>query len=854
MNYKISINIPDAYRLKIEESNEFENSIFNTVYSAAKENLIEIVNFSSNEDNLKNEAILSNNFNNVICFVGERGQGKSSSMISFLKALVNKNKDDPFFIEEEMFKTRFTTIELVDPSLFKGDETLFEIILAKMFSSFKNSLENDKQSKITDDERRELVSLFQKVFENLKYINNRKGIYEEDSLDALIKLSTSSNLKVSFENLVAKYLKVVPDNKTKYLVIAIDDFDLKTEGVHSMLEDIRRFLISSKIVLLVACKIEQLRESIEANIYSEYLRQTNNNAVILNNIVDNSEIKNKAIKYIDKLIPQSRRIKLPEVSRLDLKSILTQENNSDFTPDTLILQVIYERLRLFIKKESYQKAIFLKSTLRTLISLLFNLKRIESIDKKNSEKNLQIITEFQDYVKYFIQDFIEIEEINFIIDSPEDLLNFRIINSLSHRFKKNVEIELIQYRSYHLIKNGDVYATFYNIECNILDGNENFAWFQSIRLLYLIKQLTFNISHQKNYTSETFNLGGLINSNLVDEKRRFPKDSNGRKDREFFNFIENRKKADDSYLENEINDSTFNKIRNLDIESKAILASFTYNLGIIEKDYRKDNTNIFDRKLGLGSRIITSLHFSIFSFFTAPYVLGYKLKENFELTDDDLKNNLPINSIYEKWKTSDFYYLFNNVDFVLDFYNEFVDSYHVLSKDSELKVSEKSYYEILKIMFDKGLEMTFNNLNKKYPSLELSISKYHDAFILAKLFLTNEYPELTTIINHLYETQFVESKRMYAIIEPKQISEINAVKNINEIKQLIKYFEDYLIRRIVTSNLDKKLKKVDSSLEKVIRNNYLKSINPFSSPIAIKNREKLISELKALIEKAENNG
>jgi hypothetical protein len=40
MNYKISINIPDAYRLKIEESNEFEDSIFNTVYSTAKENLI----------------------------------------------------------------------------------------------------------------------------------------------------------------------------------------------------------------------------------------------------------------------------------------------------------------------------------------------------------------------------------------------------------------------------------------------------------------------------------------------------------------------------------------------------------------------------------------------------------------------------------------------------------------------------------------------------------------------------------------------------------------------------------------------------------------------------------------------
>lgn len=335
----IALNINDEYKIKIENGNDFKGSIFEEVYDNAAITLCEIVNQSKNGSEY-------DSYNNIIAFTGERGKGKSSSMISFRNALLNhtdKNKHASFFEAKEfgaIHKLNFAEIDIVDPSLFRGNESLFEIIVAKMFSKFQKLIKKEDNN-ISDEQRREIIKLFQQVFDNLKIINSdKKEIYNLDSLEALSNLAYSSKLRSCFGELVDKFLKLTEERKS-FLIIAIDDFDLNISKAYEMLEDIRHFLIQKKIILLVACKIEQLKDSIINEIVKEYrhklnLQQKNtvfsttkvnesNNTFSRNNKKFSADVEMstefvfgelalKAEKYIEKLIPFNHQIFIPSLS------------------------------------------------------------------------------------------------------------------------------------------------------------------------------------------------------------------------------------------------------------------------------------------------------------------------------------------------------------------------------------------------------------------------------------------------------------------------------------------------------------------------------------------------------------
>lgn len=358
-------------KIKIETPKEFGNSIFSEVYNSAKQNVLKIISYHENEN--------ENDYpsNNIIAFTGERGKGKSSTMISFLlglKSIQNGNREDSFFYEfykNSAYnpKYHFITLNVIDPSLFRGKESLFEIILAKMFSLFKQSLENNHISHhspaiLNEEGRRELVKHFQTVFGNLKYTNGnlKDELYQQDALDALIKLSTSSNLRESFQKLIKCYLNVLgkQDGDCKnFLVIAIDDFDLKIEGIYDMLEDIRQFLISQRVIILIACKMEQIREAVQTSIYSAFLTKLGEDKSILESITNESELIGKAEKYVSKLIPLSRRIVLPNI---EIIKDSDKENLLDKIP-----KQVFEKIGIYVNPDLFNA--FYPETLREYHSL-----------------------------------------------------------------------------------------------------------------------------------------------------------------------------------------------------------------------------------------------------------------------------------------------------------------------------------------------------------------------------------------------------------------------------------------------------------------------------------------------------
>ncbi|MEZ7820894.1 MAG: hypothetical protein QMB51_01140, partial [Patescibacteria group bacterium] len=131
----------------------------------------------------------------IIAFVGERGTGKTSSMLSVSSALKEKSKSfignkayNLEWSDKKLSNYSFHSVGIIDPSMLSHNSNILEIVIAKMFQNFKDHLDNNGKSSIDEDKKRKLIKAFEEVFKNLKIINNKRDLFQEDALDALLAI------------------------------------------------------------------------------------------------------------------------------------------------------------------------------------------------------------------------------------------------------------------------------------------------------------------------------------------------------------------------------------------------------------------------------------------------------------------------------------------------------------------------------------------------------------------------------------------------------------------------------------------------------------------------------------------
>jgi hypothetical protein len=833
-NKEIGIDLSSEYKIRIEDVNNFETSIFSDVYKSARENVLEILKHTNDSKNSYDS------YNNIIAFTGERGKGKSSAMISFLEALKQvRGKIEindflsPFFNKNtEKPKYNFVDLDVIDPSLFRGNETLFEIVLAKMFSKFKQEIEpnnNYQNNTITDEERRQLVKLFQNVFENLKYTNGnyKDELYKQEALDALIKLSASSNLRESFKALVSTYLKVMSKNSNteNILVITIDDFDLKIEGVYEMLEDVRQFLITENVIVLIACKMEQMREAVQASIYSKYKDLIGLNTNILGKIFEEKEIIQKSSKYIEKLFPNKSTILLKDISKLDLTQVIKGVQES-FSNDInhAILGILFQKNNLFIKKDDLNNFVVLESTLRSLSSL-----------------NTILSKTYED-IKYFLKNEIQgkdlkinqREKINVLMDSKPSLLKSNLINLIAPEFKgkSNIKKNFLLYpKRIEHVSFSDCNTVFLLLEENFNIYDHNFLYIEFLKLVYCLNNNHFALTGEyKNYTFESYTL-----INLEDIS------------------ISNRLKKSDFYKC--YRDTFHTKSLDLDlkefvqIEDKLVISAFVSHLGSKELKYRNESDNIFERKRSHKGNNFKSFQFSIFELFVSIYKADLNLSKFFAVIDESEITEL--SPQITNYLDSRYYNLFLNPFFVSEVYNLFVlecNNLNIHKQNGIPKIKaenqgQEDYHEVIIDYFDISLRICLEKMNNKYPYLELDYEDYIEKNFVIKLFRNTRDNELVkSFINKfILENLEYKDEEMF-----KSINEITSSASIPEIVEFLNYLlNSSRIYESTVKNLITKIKLKDPDVAQ-----YLSSFS--INEIKIR-RDEIIYELETLLSNI-NNG
>lgn len=274
--------------------------------------------------------------NNIFAFIGDRGSGKTSCMITVADFLIKRKEVLNPDVYPKIDKVNFVTIDLIDPAYFdSGHNNLISLFLAKLHKSFREiaqkyereSRHSYNKGELSEVIRNKFLECFRKTQENLyhvmgiiKYDNN------QDLLEFVDGLSASVNLKENIKELIDLYLEYI-GMKDSILILRIDDVDLNEKQAGQMVEAMRKYFIQPNILVLLSLKLKQLEDVKFLELKEFYDKHDKGQFT-------KDELYEMVDKYMVKLIPRSHRIFMPKYDNYHGKKLIVEYYNLfDKDPD-----------------------------------------------------------------------------------------------------------------------------------------------------------------------------------------------------------------------------------------------------------------------------------------------------------------------------------------------------------------------------------------------------------------------------------------------------------------------------------------------------------------------------------------
>lgn len=289
----------------IAEKGGYESSIFHDQYSQALHLLEDMVVKLSEEKNADGGEDLTPN---LIAFCGDRGEGKTSCMCTIREMLVRNTTEGAtrdFLLSEAigakcLADKKIECLPLVNPAFFDHNHNILELLIGQMYEQFYTI---DKDLSPEDSQR--LCEKFQKAKLCMKHLDkSRREMF--DVLEELDVLAAGVKLREAISELFSVYLEVL---KKEFLVVSVDDLDLNMNEAYVMSEQIRKYLCNPQCIVLISVKTDQLIDVVENTISRELVESSG------------IDVRDMAVKYVDKLLPMGARINMPRVYDLCNKPV-----------------------------------------------------------------------------------------------------------------------------------------------------------------------------------------------------------------------------------------------------------------------------------------------------------------------------------------------------------------------------------------------------------------------------------------------------------------------------------------------------------------------------------------------------
>lgn len=454
----------EGTEVKIEVESEWEESYFYDEYNQAfqsvqriiDDNLDKKLKENLNENSNKNVDSRYNKIHNIIPFVGKRGTGKTSVMMSFSAMLENYSgnarKNTQFYVFKdsngEKQKVGFYCTDCIDGSLLEKGEDIFKLILAQIYGMFIQMDKNGRpRDKSYEYEKRELQQSFDEVFRSICDLE-KEGLkdiyYEESAITSLKSLSSSLDLTKKFEKLICRYLNVLKmgrvyeDNAENFLVVMVDDLDLNIPGGYEMLEKIHRYMMVKNVIVMLTIDYDQIKLLCEKQLYSMVPKFDTK----LNE--KRKYVECVARDFLDKIFPGNVRIYMPVFDKL--KNVMVKDSKSEKAKSTrdVLFQLLYDKLGLRMDIEGTKRHFYEQSSLRTFASFYLMLKSMQSLSGLDESKRKEV---FLKNYKRLLSDTLNRMTEERMDDKHKEIFRRITKSDLLHSFR-NFYIEVLNYDSF----------------------------------------------------------------------------------------------------------------------------------------------------------------------------------------------------------------------------------------------------------------------------------------------------------------------------------------------------------------------------------------------------------------------
>lgn len=355
-------------RLFAEQYEQLRRKI--TEYIGRVEKDAETIEYSSRYDN------------NIFLINGERGAGKTSMLVSMHKHMQQ---------EDNLFNRKFLCLQVIDPSSFSDNANILQIIIAELFKDFKNAT---KKETIGYEAKNEITSIFVQIKHALCVLESSSlaSKMEDSDIESLTDLSHAVDLEELIKRLMAKILKELGKDK---LLICIDDIDVNTTYAYEMLEQIRKYLILPKVVIMIAAKTKQLLEVVQQHYLKEF------KMLLEKEMMTNRDIVEISNKYLLKLFPLEHRVDLNNAVAKFYQPIEVWDGGnkvaSASSGDELIYKLIYQKTGLQYLLEEDGANYIVPTNLR---AFRFLVKLLCDMDQGKKAFNIDT------YQHYFISEWL----------------------------------------------------------------------------------------------------------------------------------------------------------------------------------------------------------------------------------------------------------------------------------------------------------------------------------------------------------------------------------------------------------------------------------------------------------------
>lgn len=365
---------------KIEGSENYAESLFKEQYDKSFD---WVASYLEKVDKAAGDKEKLRDLNNVLAYIGERGSGKTSCMLSVAKILGEgaemwKDHNIPISFKDKKFKV----LDCIDPSFFDTKNNILSLIIARLFGEFneeaKNRPNDERERKERDYKeqkpklKHELLDIFKKVNDNIDLLLDKKKEFSEDSLQRIDDLAVASNLRDNIEELIKNYLKFL-DNKD-VLVIPVDDVDLHTSEAYKMVEQIRKYFMLPNVIVLFAVKLDQLALVVKKQYANEFKELLNKEG----GAFDIGVVDEMVDRYLGKFIPLGQRIYLADAEVLFERKLEIRNEDGTVvrTFDSVreaVPTLIFQKTRYLFYNSSVSTSPIVPRNLRELRMLIYML-------------------------------------------------------------------------------------------------------------------------------------------------------------------------------------------------------------------------------------------------------------------------------------------------------------------------------------------------------------------------------------------------------------------------------------------------------------------------------------------------